>query len=60
MFAKPKAVKLMDGTPLSNLLTVSTTPTAASKTATTKLPVTQQPKTVASTQKTTVPGKKQP
>lgn len=54
MFAKPKAVKLADGTPLTNLLTAQTT---ATKTATSK--TTTQSKAPTTT-KAPVPGKKQP
>ncbi len=39
MFAKPKAVKLLDGSPLSNLLTAPTVTTVTTKTtATNKAP----------------------
>jgi hypothetical protein len=42
MFAKPKAVKLKDETPLSNLLTANTNPIITTKTIVTKNPVPQQ------------------
>jgi len=58
MFAKPKAVKLSDGTPLTNLLT-ATTPTTVTKPAATK-PAGTQPKP-ATTPTTKAPiGAKKP
>lgn len=55
MFAKPKAVKLSDGTPLSTLLTA---PSTATKTATGKTTTTQAKTTT--TTKAPVSSKKQP
>jgi hypothetical protein len=63
MFAKPKAVKLMDGTPLSNLLTANTNPTTTTKTTVTKNPVPQQKTsnpTTGATQKAPIGNKKAP
>lgn len=55
MFAKPKAVKLMDGTPLANLLTAPVTAATTTKTTTvTKAPITQ-PKGTTATIGTKVP-----
>ncbi len=63
MFAKPKAVKLMDGTPLSNLLTANTNPTTTTKTILTKNPIPQQKTsnpTTGVTQKASIGNKKAP
>ncbi len=57
MFAKPKAVKLSDGTPLTNLLTAPTVTTTTAKNVPVKtVPIQPKP----SITKAPVPGKKQP
>jgi hypothetical protein len=60
MFAKPRAVKLSDGTPLTVLLTAPTTVTGpkATTTTTAKNPTTQPGKTTMTTSKTPAVGTK--
>jgi hypothetical protein len=63
MFAKPKAIKLMDGTHLSNLLTANTNRTATTKITVTKNPASQQKAsnpTTGVTQKASIGNKKAP